>query len=104
MDTCTSIAEEVGEGRIEIYTSTIAMVELIHLGGGVKVMNKEKEDVLAGYFRREWIRIVQLDTKVATLARQLIWRHGLKAYDATHAASALIENVPIIETYDEKMI
>ena len=92
-------------GLIQIWTSTIAVVEVNRLSGEMNlprpVPNTGVEAIDELLFQ-PFVNLVSLDTIVAKRARQLLrdTRGLTKRPDAMHLASAIQWNIPILHTYD----
>lgn len=92
-------------GFIEIWTSTIAVVEVNRLETEMNVprpVSPEGLAVIDNILMQPFVKLVAVDTIVATRARQLLRETvGLtKRPDAMHLATAIVWNVPIFHTYD----
>ena len=60
----------------------------------------EDAEKIRRYFLRSYISIRTFDRPTATIARQLIWDHGLQTRDAMHLATAIRWKLPLLETFD----
>jgi len=73
----------------------------------VKLDNEQDaaaEEMIEEFFGRPYIIRAALEPQTAKIARGLVRRYGLKPLDAVHIATALRNQVPILETYDNQMI
>lgn len=97
-----------GQGRngiIEIWTSTLSIVEANRLDSEVGMAKPIPTDSLAtldNMLFQPFVKLVPVDTDIARRARRLVRETpGLgKKADAIHLASAMRWNVPIFHTYD----
>lgn len=101
---CQALAETAEAGELTIVTSSATLIEVITLGEKLNALTEETEVTIRQFFLNEWIEVVQLDRLVGELARDLIWKNKLSKLDAVHVATAVIERVPLLETYDENLI
>lgn len=98
-DDCRSVIRAAQKGDIIIVTSAITLTEVIRLKNRPS-LKEDQENKIRSFFRNQYISVRNLDRFVAEQARQLIWRHGIKPKDATHLATALRWEVPVLDTYD----
>lgn len=93
------------QGRYELWTSTISMIECRRLGSESaqsRPLGDENEKVIADLFMQHFVKPIPLAVDIADEARKL-WRLTPKLrpfQDAVHVASALRWNVEIMHTYD----
>jgi predicted nucleic acid-binding protein len=81
------LLNEAYAGRVEIVTSSFALVEVLKLKGHEKITEKEQGQ-LTEFFEYPFIKIVNADREVCELARSFVWKHGMKSKDAVHMATA----------------
>jgi predicted nucleic acid-binding protein len=99
---CKLIIQQAERGELEIVTSILAEAEVVKLEGE---LSENAEARIREFFGRDYVIRAALDVPVVELARDLVRRYrGLKPLDAVHIATALHHNIPILETFDEKMI
>ena len=105
IDGCISVLEDAQAKRLKIVTSTITLVEVIKIKGQ-PMPPKEQEDMMMRFFKAnsDWIILMDVERKIAEIARELIRDFGLKAYDATHAATAIRAKVNFIDTFDTDLL
>lgn len=93
------------QGKYELWTSTLSMVECRWLGGEKgtpKPMSEENEKTISDFFLQQFVKPIPLSLDIAESARK-IWRSTAKLskyQDAVHIASALRWNTPVLHTYD----
>ena len=92
-------------GLIQIWTSTIAIVEVNRLASEMNVARPIPDTglrVIDDLLFQPFVNLLSMDTIVAKKARQLLREMpGLtKRPDAMHLASAIEWNIPIFQTYD----
>ena len=93
---CEEIIEHAEKGEVEIIVSMLTHVEVARLDGSV-----QDEDVIQEFFRRPYVISVNIDRRVAVEARRLLrTRLMKKPLDAVQAASAVVQKIPLLETYN----
>ena len=99
---CNYVVEQAARKQIEIATSGLSLAEVCK-DPSVKGTDG---DVLADFFRNDFILIVPVDRHVGTLARELMQagHAGLKPPDAVHLASAIVAEVTEFQTFDSKLL
>lgn len=119
---CELILKQGEREELILHVSTMAQSEVAFLPG---YSNLESEDLVKEFFSRKYIKTILFDILVARESRKLIRKYrssnineqplfcptcnkrinsGLKPPDAIHLASALIWNIPILETYDPDLL
>jgi hypothetical protein len=93
------------EGSFEIWTSTIALVEVNKLNGEKgkpKPLASENETVISSLLKQPFVKPIALDAVIAEKARTLFRSTPkLSNYrDAIHVASAQWWNIDLLHTYD----
>jgi len=121
MPDCELIIQQCGRGELLLYVSTIAQSEVAFLRG---YTNEQSEAKVREFFSRPYVKTLLCDIEVARESRRLIrlyksatsneapfcpscgrrMQGSLKPFDAVHMASALVHNVPILETYDPDLL
>ena len=92
-------------GHIEIYTSTVAIVEVNRLASEMQMPKPIPPESIAkidGLLFQHFVKLINVDQIVAKRARKLIRETPKlkKKPDAIHLASAIIWNIPLFHTYD----
>lgn len=93
------------KGLVEIWTSTIAIVEANRLATEMqlpKPISPESIAQIDDLLFQPFVHLINLDQTVAKRARKILREtQGLKKRpDAIHLASAVIWNIPLFHTYD----
>lgn len=97
---------EAKAGRIQIVTSAFALAEVIKrkCDGESKGLPQTEDDAFAELLKQEYITVVSADWDAGLKARDLYRQFrdkGLKKpQDALHLATAVIENVDEMHTFD----
>ena len=100
---CIEIVNHMGEGSHEIVTSIISEGEVAHLGNSF--LHDTAEQMIKEFFGRRYVVRVPFDRLIAEDVRRLIRKHqGLTTLDAAHIATALRWRIPLLETYDDRLL
>jgi predicted nucleic acid-binding protein len=102
-DKCEAVLNAAGEGQIDIVTSALTLTEVIKTKGGPPIP-RDQEQKIRDFFEHPWIIVREVDRFVAEQARDLIWAHSLKPYDAIHLATALNLKLSVMDTFDDDLI
>lgn len=99
---CLPIIALAKTGQLEIATSGLSLVEVCKHNS----VKGEDNDVLADFFRHDYILVVPVDRHVGTLARELMTAGyaGLKPADAVHLATAIVSQASEFHTFDAKLL
>lgn len=105
-DDVSAVYTQARQGSVELWASTISIVEANRLSSEVNVARPLPLDSLAALdelFFQRFIKLVPIDIDIAMRARKLVRETpGLKKKaDAIHLASAMRWNIPLFHTYDE---
>jgi len=103
VDECRSVIKGAEEGKVQLVTSALTLVEVIKLERG-KEIPAEAQQKVAEFFLHDWIIVRNLDMRIARYAREVIWKHGFAPKDAIHIATAVIERIPRLDTFDGELI
>lgn len=97
---CFALLEAARKGEIELYTSTLTLIEVFKVPTTSK--EEEAEEAIQKFFRNRWIRKQTPDWFVAIEARRLQRQFPhLDGRDATHLATAVYVGADYLHTYDE---
>lgn len=103
VDVCAPILRAAEMRAIEIVTSAWTITEVLHPKGG-KPLPAEVRATVKAFFHRSGIVLVNVDRRIAENAQEYFWDYGVKPKDAIHVACAIEAKVPVLETYDDKLI
>lgn len=119
---CELILKQGERDELILHVSTIAQSEVAFLPG---YSDTESENMVKEFFSRSYIKTILFDIPVSRESRKLIRKYrssniddkplfcptckkringGLKPPDAIHLASALLWNIPVLETYDPDLL
>jgi predicted nucleic acid-binding protein len=90
-------------GEILIITSALTLAECLWLRGQPKVA-PEKSTIIQNFFKRSYIRVVNVTRRIGEDAQTLVWDHSIKPKDAIHVATAVFHKVEALETFDASLI
>lgn len=103
-----SIMKRAETNELVIVTSSITMVEVNHAGSSKSLAIEDLRKVGAAFDALNNVMLVDLTPTIAESARELIWKHDLKNYDAVHLATALSvkSGLPVSElhTFDKHLL
>jgi len=101
---CKYVMEQAQKGDVQILASyfTLAEVYKTRCDEPYKYLAEEKDIVLEEFFEQEFIKLAQVDRRVAKKARELLRYFPClnKPQDAVHLATAVIYNSDELHTFD----
>jgi len=97
---CDDIIKQCERRELEILVSVLAVAEVAQTTKG----DPDPALTIREFFSRHYVIPVNVDLLVAEEAQRLVREHGLKGADAIHLATAIVHRVPILETFDDKLI
>ena len=100
---CDGVLERAERGDVLIITSALTIAEVLWMRGGPRIP-KEKAEKVQKFFRRSYIRVVNVSRKVAMAAQTHVWEDDIRPKDAIHVATALAFGVNALETFDSGLI
>jgi predicted nucleic acid-binding protein len=104
LDSLRHIIEEAQKGKVEIWTSTFTLAEVFKrkCSGDLVGLDATNDQAFEDYLEQEFVQRVQVDSDVATAARRLLRKFPSikKPQDAIHAATAALNNVDELHTFD----
>ncbi len=96
-DICRQLLSDGERGQFVVATSALTLAEMTR--HGVDVAHSHR-DAIEKFFDRRTILVVPIDRFTGELAREIVFRTGLKAPDAIQVAAAIRANCLHFETYD----
>ncbi len=95
------ITDRAERGEIVIVTSAFTLVEVAKVNLPPGLEHDEQERLIVDFFDNPYILPIQLDLRVAKIARDIIRNYSaIKGKDAIHIASAIQAGVSVMHTYD----
>lgn len=98
-ETVRAIAGDAQRGHVKIVTSALTLAEVVTLSG-LSLEDAKKEQLIADFFENDYIFVRNVDPAIAECARRIIRAHGFKPPDAIQAATAILNRVQVLHTYD----
>lgn len=103
VETCGHVLQAAENGLLVIVTSAFTLAEVIYLKGSTKLPTEQRAKVDA-FFKAEFISVRNVTRTTAELASDLVWDHNIRPKDAIHVATACLYKVPVLHTYDDKLL
>lgn len=102
-DVCKNCLQDAIDGKVEVYISTMTIVEVNRTSEATSPIPAEVKDKITNLINQPFIKVVPADLARAEEARQHIWDNSwLKPVDAVHLSCALHARVGELFTYDGK--
>ena len=101
-DMCRETIKKAESGELDIVTSAFTLAEVCKMPPDPTSPSIN----LTAFFDQKYIFLIPVDKRVAMKAQslQLAGIAGLKPPDAIHLASAIVADVPIFHTFDERIL
>lgn len=103
VDLCQAVIDVAQRGQTRIITSALTLSEVVHIKGYEK-LTPDFESDLGAFFEHDFLVLVDLNRAISEFARQLMWRHRLRAYDANHLSTAIHADVHFVDAFDDKLL
>ncbi len=105
-DSLSYVVEEAKNGKVEIWTSNFTLAEVYKrpCDGQQKGLTVTEDVPFEDFITQDFVTRVQVDFDVGILARRLLRQHPtiVKPQDGIHVATALLNNVDELHTYDRE--
>jgi predicted nucleic acid-binding protein len=102
-DKCDGVLERAERGDVLIITSALTIAEVLWMRNGPR-LTKDKAATVQKFFRRSYIRVVNVTRKIAQSAQIVVWDNDVRPKDAIHVATAIAFGVDALETFDVGLI
>jgi len=102
-DSCQAVLDAGMRQELEIVTSALTLAEVLHVKGGSR-LSPELREQIAEIFEQPFIHVINVTRRIAEIARDVYWDHGIEPKDAIHIATALFEQIPLFETFDKGLL
>ena len=103
-DRCRYVIKEARAGNVEIWTSAFTLAEVFkkQCEGKGTALPETKDLDFEQYIEQEFFTLVQVDYDIGVKARRLLRGHPVlkKPADAIHLATALLNNLDEMHTFD----
>ena len=103
VELCNGTLKRAQGGEVLIVTSALTIAEVLWLRGGPKI-SADKLALLRKFFRRSYIRVVNVSRVIAEEAQDVVMDFNVRPKDAVHVATAIHHGVGILETFDEGLL
>ena len=103
VEKCEGILEKAERGDVLIVTSTLTIAEVLWMRGAPR-LTKDKATTVQKFFRKSYIRVVNVDRKIAESAQFHVWDNDVRPKDAIHVATAISYGCEALETFDVGLI
>lgn len=103
VDACGNVLQAAENGQLVVVTSALTLAEVIYLKGSPKLPQEQRTKVDA-FFKAEYISVRNVTRATTELARDLVWDNNIRPKDAIHVATACLYKVPVLHTYDDKLL
>lgn len=100
---CDGVLERAERGDVLIVTSALTIAEVLWMRGGPR-LTKDKAAIVQKFFRRSYIRVVNVSRKIAESAQLHVWDNDIRPKDAIHVATAIAFGAYALETFDAGLI
>jgi predicted nucleic acid-binding protein len=103
VEACRAVLKAAENGQLTIVTSAMTLAEVLYLKGGKKLDPADRIKI-DNFFRAEYISVRNVTRGTADLARDAVWDLDIRPVDALHVATACMYRVPVLHTYDDKLL
>lgn len=98
-DACDCLRLRAKKEELRIVTSTLTIAEVCKLKSSDKDYKAQSQKILE-FFEHEYFAIRPLDRQTAELANGMPNEFGLSPMDSIHVATAIVNRVSVMYTYD----
>ena len=67
-------------------------------------MTESDDEVISGFFQREYIALRAVTEDIGHMSRRLVWKQRYSPKDAIHVATALDAKCAVLDTFDQELI
>ena len=99
---CKEVLQAAEDGKTLILTSALTIAEVLALRNAPPIPATERARVEA-FFRNDYIVVRNITRRVAEMAREYVWDHGIKPKDALHVATAIDASLDLLNTFDSPL-
>ncbi len=103
VEQCDGVIERAERGQVLIVTSALTLAEVLWMRGGPRI-SRDKVSIVQKFFKRSFIRVVNVTRKIAESAQDVVWDNGIRPKDAIHVATAIAYVCDALETFDKDLI
>ena len=100
---CEGTLDAAEKGKIKIGVSALSLVEVLRVKGHKKLTaNNEKK--IRRFFDNDYFVLYDVDQWIGEKARDLVWQYNVEPKDAIHTATAVLNNISTLNTFDNKLL
>lgn len=77
VEMCRQVLEAGERGEIQIITSSLTLVEVVHIKGRIR-MDADDEEKMRAMFEKRYLILMDVNRRISESARQLIWQDSIK--------------------------
>ncbi|MER8653432.1 PIN domain-containing protein [Mesorhizobium sp. M0847] len=101
-EACQHIIERAQRGEVKIWTSAFTLAEVYKPNKESDLLSEPDDKAFEDYIEQDFVTLVQVDMDIGVAARRLLRKHASirKPQDAIHIATALLNNVDELHTFD----
>lgn len=100
---CDGVIQAAEAREVLIVTSTWTLAEVIRIKG-LNAMTEAEDDVIRGFFEKDYIALRAVTEEIGHLSRRLAWQQQYSPKDAIHVATALDAKCAVLDTFDLNLI
>lgn len=102
-EACEAVLAAAEAGKLVIVTSALTLAEVLYVKGQTP-MPKEKRELVSRFFKQPYISVQNVTRRIAEVGRELYWDQNVRPQDAIHVATALVYKIPVLNTFDGKLL
>jgi predicted nucleic acid-binding protein len=103
VEQCDGVIERAERGDVLLVTSALTIAEVLWMREAPR-LSKDKAAIVQKFFRRSYIRVVNVNRKIAESAQSHVWDNDIRPKDAIHVATAISFACDALETFDKGSI
>ena len=103
VEKCDGVLERAERGEVLIVTSALTIAEVLWMRGAPR-LTKDKASTVQKFFRKSYIRVVNVTRKISEAAQVYVWDNDIRPKDAIHVATAVAFCCDSLETFDSGLI
>jgi len=103
IDVLAQLTDAAERGEIVFVQSPFTISELVKDPEGEK-LTEAQETLIEDFFENEFVIVRTLTEQIAFLSRKIAREYSVKPGDAVHVATAVFWKVPILHTFDNKLL
>ncbi|MBN1763958.1 MAG: PIN domain-containing protein [Sedimentisphaerales bacterium] len=104
IEKCKGTIQAAENNTLIIVISAITIAEVIRLKKKPH-LTQASEKTISDFFKNDFISVINVDRRIASKARQLMWKYSaLQPKDSIHVATAILQKIDTLNTFDEGLI